>query len=97
MASQLTLLYGLSLIGCFSWLVYKIEQNQSNRLLKYIPAIASAVGIAFYSIKLQFISTGFEGINDMIIIIFLAISCCTSLIVALVLELINKRRRNVLH
>ncbi|MEB1806050.1 MAG: hypothetical protein LPK26_01905 [Bacillaceae bacterium] len=95
MAYQLALFFGLILIGFFSWMVYQIEQNQSNKLLKYIPAIASAVGIAFYSIKLQFVSTGYTGIYDVIVIIFLAITCSTTLIVALVLELINKKKRNV--
>ncbi|WP_216830657.1 hypothetical protein [Alkalihalobacterium elongatum] len=92
MAVQYTLVIGVILIALVSLSVYQIGKAKSKNLVKYIPAKVSVAGIFFFYIKLQFISQGFEGIYDILIIIFLAISFFASILVAIILEIFNKEK-----
>ncbi|WP_408009907.1 hypothetical protein ACJROX_06320 [Pseudalkalibacillus sp. A8] len=64
MSIQLAIFLSTVLMGMVAFITYYVGKRGSNRLIKYIPAIAAA-GISFFSIKLNFYpyeSHAFEGI-----------------------------------
>lgn len=89
---QIALLIGGTLIGIASYVTYRIGKAKSNGLFKYIPAIGAAFAIVIFYLKTLFISKGYEGIFDMIVIIFLAYILVISIVVAIIIEIINRRK-----
>ena len=67
-----------------------LKNSGSNHLIKYIPAIVFAVGIILCWLKMLFISEGFEGIYDILLIRLLAILLLVSLLPALFIDLKSK-------
>lgn len=77
--------------------VFILARKKSARIYKYIPAVLSAVGLVFFTIKLNFIpykNHAFEGIYDVIAIIFLGISLIVSVVISVLLEIVSKRRES---
>lgn len=68
--------------------VYK----RQNRVLKYIPAIIAAVVSLGFLIKTYFFSEGFEALGYLIMMMISAAVFGISVITAVVLEIINRRR-----
>ncbi|MDQ0257236.1 dolichyl-phosphate-mannose--protein O-mannosyl transferase [Evansella vedderi] len=91
MEVQLSAVFGILIIVLVTFVLYKVGKSRSNKLLKYIPSIACLVGIGVFYFKLNFISVGLEGILDIIMMIFLAITFGLSLVIALVMEFVERR------
>jgi len=91
MGAELFLVIVVALIAIFSWVTIKLGKIKTNKLLKFIPSILLALGIGFFYIKLEFISIGYEGIIDIIVIMFLAIACVISLSLAVIIEILDRR------
>jgi putative Mn2+ efflux pump MntP len=65
MSIQAAIAVSLVLMGIMTLISYLIGKRVSNRLIKFIPAIISALGMGFFYIKLNFIpyeSHAYEGI-----------------------------------
>ncbi|MUK87928.1 hypothetical protein GMD78_05890 [Ornithinibacillus sp. L9] len=96
MSIGLVVVLSIVLMGGMAFLTYLLGRRVSSRLVKYIPAFASLLGLVFFIIKLNFIPYqvhAFEGIFDMVAIIILAITFSCSLIVAIIVEFIQYKRR----
>lgn len=98
MSFQIAIIISVALMGTVGYFTYYVGKKAAQKLIKYTPAIASAFGLAFYYVKINFIPYhihAFEGIYDIIAIILLAIIFGVSLIGAIIMELTNKRRSNL--
>ncbi|WLD94140.1 hypothetical protein [Alkalihalobacillus sp. AL-G] len=84
---------GIVIITFISVLLYRFSKNTSNKLMKYIPSIVSALSIALVYLKMSFISQGYEAITDIVVIIFLSFALGVSLLVAVVIDIMNRRKR----
>lgn len=76
-----------------SVLIYRYSKKRSNKLMKYIPSIVTALCIALVYLKMLFISQGYEPITDIVIIILLSFVLGFSLLVAVVIDIMNRRKR----
>ncbi|UOE95183.1 hypothetical protein [Alkalihalobacillus sp. LMS39] len=74
-------------------LIYRYSKTRSNKLMKYIPSIVTALCIALVYLKMIFISQGYEPITDIVIIILLSFVLGFSLLVAVVIDIMNRRKR----
>ncbi len=93
MEFQTAIIIVIVLVGIVSLLTYKLGHRKYSRFLKYIPAVASLLGIGFFFIKMKFISIGYEGILDMLFIILLTITFLVSIIEAIIIDVMNKRKK----
>ena len=75
-----------------NWNNYKISLKRRNKLIKNIPSIVFAISICMMYLKILFISKGYEAISDIVVIIFLAIGLGSSLLAAIIIEIINKKK-----
>jgi 4-amino-4-deoxy-L-arabinose transferase-like glycosyltransferase len=91
MSTYLLLTMGILIIGIVTAQAFKFSNNKSNKLKKFIPSIIFALCIALFYLKMLFVSKGYDAIIDIVFIIFLSIGLGSSLIVALILEFINRR------
>jgi LytS/YehU family sensor histidine kinase len=97
MSIQVAIFVSVILMGLSSLITYFIGKRVSSRLIKYIPAIATGVGMSFFYIKLNFIpykSHPYEAINDIVAIILLGIIFTISLLSSIFIEIVTKRKRN---
>lgn len=95
MSIQLGIVVSIILMGGITLITYYLGNRVSSRLKKYIPAIATAIGVIFFYIKLNFIpnqTPTYKEIYDMLAIILLANLCGISLLVAIIMEVVNKRK-----
>lgn len=95
MSIQLALFICLVLIGVISFVTYNAGKKVSSRIIKYIPVIATAFGIGFFYVKINFIpyqSHVYEQINDIIAIIILGTIFGISLLGAIILDIKNRRK-----
>jgi hypothetical protein len=95
MSIQLAIILCIVVMGLMSVALYYLGKRVSSRLLKYIPAIAAALGIVFFSVKLNFFpfeNHAFEGIYDLVAINLLAVIFGISIIGAIVVEVISINR-----
>lgn len=93
MSVDFAFLIGIVIVVFVSVLLYRFSKNKSNRLMKYIPAIAFALSIAFVYLKMIFISKGFAPIIDIVVIIFLSIALGVSLLTAVLIEFLNRTKK----
>ena len=83
---------GIAVVIFVAVLLYKISTKRTRKLIKYIPSILFAISICMMYLKILFISKGYEAILDIVIIIFLAIGLGISLLGAIIIEFINKKK-----
>lgn len=98
MSIQIAIILSIVLMGTVGIITYYVGNKTSEKLIKYAPAIASAFGLLFFYVKMNFITYNthaFEGIYDMIAIILLAIICGASLIGAIIIEVRNSGKSNL--
>ncbi|RXI96649.1 hypothetical protein DS745_23405 [Anaerobacillus alkaliphilus] len=94
MSLQVAIIINILLMGVASVIIYLIGKRVTSRIIKYIPAIATGVGMTFFYIKINFIpykSHAYETINDIVAIIILAIIFGFSLVGAIIIEITNRR------
>lgn len=94
MNAYLAFIIAIVIITFVSFFLYRFGKNKSNNLIKYIPAIASAIGIALFYLKLTFISEGYQPILDIVIIIIMSVVLGVSLLIAVIMDLLNIRNKN---
>lgn len=67
---------------------------RKTAIVKYIPAIISALaGIGFY-IRARFFSTGFDALGYIILVIIAGIVCLVSLLTAAIMGMLQRSRQN---
>ena len=93
MNGSFALLIGIFLIALISLFLYRFGKKQSNRLIKYIPAIACAGSIGLVYVKMTFLSEGYEPITDIVIMIVLSCVLGVSLIAAAVMDMTSHRKQ----
>ncbi|OCA81656.1 hypothetical protein A8F94_22605 [Bacillus sp. FJAT-27225] len=76
-----------------SVLLYRFSKNKSNKLMKYIPSIVTALSIALVYVKMLFLSQGYEPITDIVVIIILSFVLGFSLLAAVFIDIMNRRKR----
>lgn len=76
------------------YFLYKFGRTKSKRLIKYIPSIVSALCIALIYLKMMFISQGYQPIIDIVIMIILSAVLGVSLLIAVIMDLYNKKNLN---
>ncbi len=94
MSSQAAIIVSILLMGVASVITYLIGKKVTSRIIKFIPAIATGVGMTFFYIKIDFIpykSHAYETINDIVAIMLLAMIFGLSLVGAIIIEITNKR------
>jgi hypothetical protein len=99
MSFQIAMVIIIILMGVIALITYFIGRNVSYRVIKYIPAITPLFGTSFFCIKLNFIlyhSHAFEGIYDVITIIFLSITFGISSLGAIIIDIVQ-RQKNIFH
>jgi hypothetical protein len=97
MSIQVAIFVSVILMGLISVTTYFIGKRVSSRLIKYIPAIATAVGMIFFAIKINYIpykSHAYEIINDIVALILLAIIFTISILSSVIIEIANRRKSN---
>ncbi|WNF38886.1 hypothetical protein RJD24_10885 [Bacillaceae bacterium IKA-2] len=98
MSIQVAISLSVFLMVLISIITYLIGKRVSSRIIKYIPAIATGVGIIFFYIKINFIpykTHAYETINDIVLLILLAIIFGVSLLGAIIIEVTNRRNSNL--
>ena len=83
---------GIAIVIFVAVLLYKISTKRMHKLIKYIPSILFAISICMMYLKILFISKGYEAISDIVVIIILAIGLGSSLLGAIIIEIINKKK-----
>lgn len=99
MRFEIAVLVSFILMIGISIITYRLGKKTSLRLIKYIPAISTAFGIGFFTIKLNWIpyhTHAFEAIRDIVAIILLGIIFTISFIGAIILELVSLKKLNKL-
>ncbi|WP_019414893.1 hypothetical protein [Paenisporosarcina sp. TG20] len=97
MSIHIGIVVSIILMAGITLITYYFGNKGSIRLIKYIPAIATATGVLFFYIKLNFIPNqthAYEEIFDMLAIILLANLCGISLLAAIIMEVVNKRKQH---
>lgn len=87
----LAFLIGIVIISFVSYYFYRFCSYKSNKMLKYIPSIVSILSIAFVYLKMSFISQGYEPIIDIVMMIILSCVFVFSLLVAVLIDYMNKK------
>jgi predicted tellurium resistance membrane protein TerC len=94
MSNLVGILLSIFLMVLSAIITYKIGERVSSRIIKYIPAISTGVGLIFFYIRINFIpykTHAFDALVDIQAIILLAIVFGVSLLLALLMEFTNKR------
>ncbi|WP_223703139.1 hypothetical protein [Sutcliffiella deserti] len=93
----LTILIMIVFTGVVSYFIYFVGKKKYPKISKYVPAIASAVGVAclYLKLELNLYTHAFTGIYDILGIILLSIIFGISIIAALAIELNNKIKSKI--
>lgn len=94
MSAYLAFPIGIVIITFVSLFLYRFGRNKSNKILKYIPSILSALSIALVYLKMTYISQGYQPIIDIIIMIILSFVFGISLLVAVLMDIMIRRNKN---
>lgn len=93
MSIHMAIFVSVLLMSMISVIIFLIGKRVSGGLIKYIPAIATGIGMLFFYIKMNYIgyqTHAFESIHDIIAIILLSVIFAVSLIGALLIEFTHK-------
>lgn len=90
-------LHQLIPVGLFIFLIvapiiYGLSKEGSKRRTKFIPAFLFALLIVIFYLKFSFVTKGYDQIADVVIIIFSSVGLGISLLMAIAMEFINKRK-----
>ena len=94
MNSYLAFLITLVIIMLISFFLYRFGRDKSEKLIIYIPSIASALSIVLIYLKMILISNGYQPILDIVIMIIMSVVLGVSLLIAVIMDFLNKRNRN---
>ncbi|WP_214483114.1 hypothetical protein [Bacillus sp. SM2101] len=92
MSAYITFLAVIVIITFLSVLLYRVSKNKSKKFMKYIPSIVSSLSIVLVYLKMSYVSQGYDPIIDMVVIIFLSIVFGFSLLGAVLIDIINRRK-----
>lgn len=93
MNAFLTYIIAIVIITLVSFFLYRFGRNKSKKVMKYIPSIVTAISIALVYLKMIFISQGYQPILDIVIMIVLSVLLGFSLLVAVLLDLLNRKNK----
>lgn len=91
MSAYLAFLIGIVIITFVSFFLYRFGRNKSNKIMKYIPSIVSALSIALVYLKMTFISQGYQPITDIVIMVILLFVFGISLFLAVLMDFMSRR------
>ncbi|MBB6452635.1 asparagine N-glycosylation enzyme membrane subunit Stt3 [Salirhabdus euzebyi] len=89
---RIALLIGIFLMGIVFIFFIQLFKRKSTKLLKFIPAIVSAFGMAIFYLKMLFVSQGYDAIYDVLVIIILSVLLSLSLIGAIILQIVEYKK-----
>ncbi|MDX8362747.1 MULTISPECIES: hypothetical protein [Bacillaceae] len=92
MSAYITFLAVIVIITFLSVLLYRVSKNKSKKFMKYIPSTVSSLSIGLVYLKMSYVSQGYDPIIDMVVIIFLSIVLGFSLLGAVLIDIINRRK-----
>lgn len=86
---------GVVILGLLAIFLYKFGRTNAGnsgkgKIVKYIPAIFFTGSIGLVLVKMTFISQRYETIVDMILLIILASLLAISLLIAVMMDLLNR-------
>ncbi|KAB8138203.1 hypothetical protein F9U64_06125 [Gracilibacillus oryzae] len=92
MSMTFLILFCIVIIFLLWFFFYRFGFHQSNKLIKYILSIISGSGIVLVYLKMSFFSQGYQQIFDMIIIILLTAVFGISLLFAISIDLLLRKK-----